>query len=221
MTRGIRPERILASNVLRENPVIAVLRADEARAYDRVIGALVECGIRSIELTLTTPGTLDRLPALIAEFGADAEIGVGTITRTSEARQAIAGGASFLVTPTVNPEVIALAIDHDTQIFPGGLTPTELFGAWKAGASAVKIFPAQTVGPQYGSHLRGPFPELEFLPSGGVGIDDIPAWLLAGALAVSLGGPLVGDALRGGSLAELRARARRALDAVNETRVRG
>jgi 2-dehydro-3-deoxyphosphogluconate aldolase/(4S)-4-hydroxy-2-oxoglutarate aldolase len=218
MTTATRPERILPSASLRQNPVIAVLRADAPGAYDRVIHTLVESGIRSIELTLTTPGTLDHLPSLIAEFGEDAEIGVGTITRTAQARQAIEAGARFLVTPTVNPDIIRLAVDHGTQIFPGGLTPTELFGAWEAGASAVKIFPAQTVGAQYGSHLRGPFPELQFLPSGGVGIEDIPAWLRAGALAVSLGGPLVGDALRDGSLTELRARAARALAAVAETR---
>lgn len=218
MTTDVRATRIAASATLRENPVIAVLRADDAPAYHRVIGALLDCGIRSIELTLTTPGTLDHLPSLIAEFGGDAEIGVGTITRPEQARQAIAGGANFLVTPTVNQEVIALSLDNGTQIFPGGLTPTELFGAWEAGASAVKIFPAQSVGAQYGSHLRGPFPELEFLPSGGVGIEDVPGWLQAGALAVSLGGPLIGDSLRGGPLKELRARARHTLDAVSDTR---
>ena len=82
----------------------------------------------------------------------------------------------------------------------------------------MKIFPAETVGPQYASHLRGPFPDLEFVPSGGIAPGDIPAWLAAGAVAVSLGGPLTGDAFRGGSLDALAERTRRVMEIVAETR---
>jgi 2-dehydro-3-deoxyphosphogluconate aldolase/(4S)-4-hydroxy-2-oxoglutarate aldolase len=96
-------------------------------------------------------------------------------------------------------------------VYPGGLTPSELFSAWEAGATAVKVFPAETVGSRYGTHLRGPFPEIQFVPSGGVTLEDIADWLRVGAAAVSLGSPLIGDALRGGSLADL---AHRATEAV-------
>jgi 2-dehydro-3-deoxyphosphogluconate aldolase/(4S)-4-hydroxy-2-oxoglutarate aldolase len=195
-----------------------VLRAADARDYDSVVDTLAANGIRSIELTLSTPGTFEHLPAMIERVGTDVEIGIGTIVTADQARRAIDAGARYLVTPIINLEVIALAVQNAIPVFPGGLTPTELFSGWDAGATAVKIFPAETVGPQYGGHLRGPFPDIEFIPSGGVGLDDIPTWLKAGAVAVSLGGPLVGDALRGGSLDALAERSRLAVDAAGSAR---
>lgn len=202
--------RLEPSALLLANPLIAVLRARDASDYHAAVEVLAESGVRSIELTLTTPGTFEQLPGLVTRMGSGVEIGVGTVTTADEARRAIDGGAKYLVTPIVNLEVIAVALKASVPVIPGGLTPTELHAAWIAGATAVKIFPAETVGPQYGSHLRGPFPSLRFIPSGGVRLEDIPAWLKAGATAVSLGGPLIGDAMTGGSLTALGERARRA-----------
>jgi 2-dehydro-3-deoxyphosphogluconate aldolase/(4S)-4-hydroxy-2-oxoglutarate aldolase len=208
MEHPIRPE---PSATLQAHPVIAVLRAADPTAYDAVVDVLVDNGVRSVELTLTTPGTVEHLPSLRARIGAAAEIGVGTVTRADQARRAVEAGADYLVTPVVRTEVIEVALDAGIPVIVGGLTPTELFTAWEAGATAVKVFPAQTVGPRFGAHLRGPFPDIRFVPSGGVGLDDIGPWLSAGALAVSLGGPLVGDALDGGSLTALAGRARDAV----------
>jgi 2-dehydro-3-deoxyphosphogluconate aldolase / (4S)-4-hydroxy-2-oxoglutarate aldolase len=208
--------RIEPSPVLLETPLIAVLRAAQATDYDQVVEVLGQNGVRCVELTLSTPGTIDHLPALIDHAGSELEIGVGTITTVTDAQRAIDAGAKYLVTPVINLEIIALALKHRLPVFPGGLTPTELHSAWVAGATAVKVFPAQTVGAKYGSHLRGPFPDLRFVPSGGVGLDDIPAWLNAGATAVSLGGPLIGDALKGGSLQGLAERTKRAVEIVRE-----
>jgi 2-dehydro-3-deoxyphosphogluconate aldolase/(4S)-4-hydroxy-2-oxoglutarate aldolase len=207
-----QPARLEPSELLRVNPIIAVLRARDAADYDAVIDVLVENGVLSVELTLSPPNTFEHLPALVARGGADVEIGLGTITTVDEAQRAIDAGARYLVTPITRLDVIELAVRNGIPVFPGGLTPTELFSAWEAGATAVKIFPAETVGPQYGSHLRGPFPELQFVPSGGITLADIPLWLHAGAAAVSLGGPLIGDALGGGSLTELAERCRVAVN---------
>jgi 2-dehydro-3-deoxyphosphogluconate aldolase / (4S)-4-hydroxy-2-oxoglutarate aldolase len=212
----INTMRIEPSPVLLETPLIAVLRAAQASDYDAVVEVLGQNGVRCVELTLSTPGTIDHLPALIDHAGSELEIGVGTITTVADAQRAIDAGAKYLVTPVINLEIIALALKHRLPVFPGGLTPTELHSAWEAGATAVKVFPAQTVGAKYGSHLRGPFPDLRFVPSGGVGLDDIPAWLNAGATAVSLGGPLIGDALKGGSLQGLAERTKRAVEIVRE-----
>ena len=195
------------SSILLENPVVAVLRARHADEYAPVISALAEGGVRSIELTLSTAGVFDLLPALIRDFGDDVEIGVGTITTTAEAEQALDSGARFLVTPVTDSYIVRAAVARGVPVFPGGLTPTELLSGWRAGATAVKVFPASTVGPGYISQLRGPFPEIQVIPSGGVGIDDAAAWISAGAMAVSLGGPLLGDAFRGGDLGQLTARA--------------
>lgn len=206
------------SAILIGSPVIAVLRAERAADCDPIIDALVDSGVRSIEVTLTTPGTLEHLPGLRQRLGVDAEVGVGTVTSAKIARRAIDAGAGYIVTPVTRTDVIAECMSAEVSVFPGALTPTEVLAAWDAGATAVKIFPAATVGAEYGSHLRGPFPDLRFVPSGGVGLADIEEWLRAGALAVSLGGPLIGDALRGGSINELRARARDACQIVADTR---
>jgi 2-dehydro-3-deoxyphosphogluconate aldolase/(4S)-4-hydroxy-2-oxoglutarate aldolase len=206
------------SAILRGTPIIAVLRAKDAADYAPIIDTLSENGIRSIELTLSTPNTIELLPELLARTGPLVEIGVGTITNADQAQRAIDAGAAFLVTPVLDQEVIALAVRSRLPVYPGGLTPTELHSAWRAGATAVKIFPAETVGAQYGKHLSGPFPELRFVPSGGVLLDDVAAWLSVGATAVSLGGPLIGDALSGGSLEALAERAARVIEIVRSLR---
>ena len=196
------------SDRLASGKVIAVLRAQRVAALTPVCDVLVEEGILSLELTLTTPDLLSALPDLVGRYADAADIGVGTILTEDDARQAIDCGAHYLVTPTMDVPVVRLAVERQIAIFPGGFTPTELGAGWYAGATAVKIFPAQTVGAAYLKHLRGPFPDLEAIPSGGVDLNAAGEWLDAGAVAVSIGGPLLGDALKGGDLAALRDRCR-------------
>ena len=129
---------------------------------------LVEEQILSLEFTLTTPGLLDRLPELVDRYRAVADVGVGTILSTDDAERAMDSGAQYLVTPTMDLAIVDAAVARRIPVFPGGLTPTELFSGWRAGATAVKIFPAQTVGAGYLKHLNGPFPDLLAVPSGGV-----------------------------------------------------
>ncbi|WP_083706306.1 bifunctional 4-hydroxy-2-oxoglutarate aldolase/2-dehydro-3-deoxy-phosphogluconate aldolase [Arthrobacter sp. QXT-31] len=205
------------SAVLRDTRAVAVLRARHASDYAPVIEALQRGGVLSIELTLSTPGVWDELPLLRERFGNSLEIGVGTVTDTSEAQTALELGAAYIVTPVTDPGVIAACVERGVPVYPGGLTPTELHTGWKLGATAVKVFPASTVGAGYVAQLRGPFPDIEVIPSGGVNIEDVPAWIRAGALAVSLGGPLLGDAFKGGDLQDLTARARRVRELIDRT----
>ena len=205
------------SDRLTASKVIAVLRASDVSALAPVCDVLVEEGILNLELTLTTPGLLDALPELVDRYADSADIGVGTILSELEAQRALESGARFLVTPTMNLPVVKLAVERQIAVFPGGLTPTELAAGWDAGATAVKIFPAQIVGAGYLKHLRGPFPDLEAIPSGGVDLDASRQWLAAGAAAVSIGGPLLGDALNGGDLSGLRERCRAVLAVISET----
>lgn len=201
--------RSAPSTLLATTRVVAVLRAAHAREYAPIIEALERGGVRSIELTLSTAGVFEELPVLLERFGSTVEIGVGTVTSARDAEAALDRGSAFVVTPTTDPAVVTACTCRAVPVYPGGLTPTELHTGWQAGATAVKVFPASVVGPGYLAQLRGPFPDLEIVPSGGVSIDDAPAWIAAGALAVSLGGPLLGDAFAGGDLSELTARARR------------
>jgi 2-dehydro-3-deoxyphosphogluconate aldolase / (4S)-4-hydroxy-2-oxoglutarate aldolase len=205
------------SGRLTSGKVIAVLRASHVSALPRVCDVLVEEGILSLELTLTTPGLLDALPEFVYRYAETADVGVGTVLAVSDAHRAMDSGAQYLVTPTMNLAVVRLAVERQVPVFPGGLSPTELAAGWDAGATAVKIFPAQTVGAGYLKHLRGPFPDLEAIPSGGVDLDATREWLQAGAAAVSIGGPLLGDSLKGGDLSALRDRCRAVRAVVNET----
>jgi 2-dehydro-3-deoxyphosphogluconate aldolase/(4S)-4-hydroxy-2-oxoglutarate aldolase len=205
------------SAILSDTRVVAVLRARHASDYAPVIEALRRGGVLSIELTLSTPGVWAELPRLQERFGDGLEIGVGTVTEAAHAETALDLGAAYIVTPVTDPDVIAACVRRGVPVYPGGLTPTELHAGWKLGATAVKVFPASTVGAGYVSQLRGPFPDIQVIPSGGVDIEDVPGWIKAGALAVSLGGPLLGDAFQGGDLQELTARARRVRDLVLQT----
>ncbi|PVE97950.1 bifunctional 4-hydroxy-2-oxoglutarate aldolase/2-dehydro-3-deoxy-phosphogluconate aldolase [Microbacterium sp. TPD7012] len=190
-----------------DSRLVVVARAHRAEDYDTVLDVLIDAGIRSVELTLTTPGTFDRLPHLRAQYGVAADLGVGTVTSATDLARAVDAGASYLVTPITSTAFVAQATDAGVAIVPGGLTPTELFASWSAGAAAVKIFPAGQVGPGYLKDLRGPFPDLVAVPSGGVDLAGASVWLAAGAVAVSVGGPLLGDAFSGGDLVALRDRA--------------
>jgi 2-dehydro-3-deoxyphosphogluconate aldolase/(4S)-4-hydroxy-2-oxoglutarate aldolase len=190
-----------------DSRLIVVARAQRAEDYDAVLEVLIDAGIRSLELTLTTPGTFDRMPRLLAQFGEVADLGIGTVTNAADLARAVDSGASYLVTPITSSAFVEQATDAGVPIVPGGLTPTELFASWSAGASAVKVFPAGQVGPGYLKDLRGPFPDIEVVPSGGVDLAGATAWLAADAAAVSVGGPLLGDAFAGGDLAALRDRA--------------
>lgn len=192
--------------------LIVVIRTDAPAAYVPLLEALVTGGVTSVELTLTTPGTLDALPTLLATFGADLDLGVGTITTPEELHRAAAAGAAYAVTPVTREDLLGAARETGLPIVPGGLTPTELHAGWAGGAAAVKVFPAGQVGPAYVRDLRGPFPDIEVIPSGGVDLDGARDWLAAGAAAVSVGGPLLGDAARGGDLGALTDRARAFVD---------
>ncbi|MDN4616335.1 bifunctional 4-hydroxy-2-oxoglutarate aldolase/2-dehydro-3-deoxy-phosphogluconate aldolase [Leifsonia sp. F6_8S_P_1B] len=191
-----------------ESRLIVVARARQAEDYDRVLEALLDAGVRSVELTLTTPGTIERLPRLLDRFGGDADLGIGTVTSTDQLRRAVEAGARYLVTPITVPELLAEAVTAGVPLVPGGFTPTELFASWSAGASAVKVFPAGRLGAGYVKDLRGPFPDIHVVPSGGVDLESAAEWLAAGAAAVSVGGPLLGDAFARGDLDALRERAR-------------
>jgi 2-dehydro-3-deoxyphosphogluconate aldolase / (4S)-4-hydroxy-2-oxoglutarate aldolase len=205
------------SDRLTSTKVIAVLRASHVSALTPVCDVLVEEGVLSLELTLTTPGLLAALPELVDRYADGADVGVGTILTESEAQRALDSGAQYLVTPIMNLPVVRLAVQHQVAVFPGGLTPTELAAGWDAGATAVKIFPAQTVGAGYLKHLRGPFPDLQAVPSGGVDLDASRQWLAAGAVAVSIGGPLLGDSLKGGDVSALRDRCRAVRAVIDQT----
>ena len=138
-------------------------------------------------------------------------VGAGTVLTADDAKASVDAGAEFLVSPVLDRALVA---SSSVPFYPGTLTPTEIHAAGQAGAPLVKVFPAGGLGPGYLRDIRGPLPAARVMPTGGIKIEDVADWLLAGAVAVGLGGPLLGDAAAGGSLKELAVRARQAVRAV-------
>lgn len=196
--------------------IVAILRAENADRAEAVVDVLVEAGVRSLELTLTTKGALDVVERLAARVPSDVEVGVGTVLAAQEVDRSVDAGATFVVSPSVDTEVIAAARRRGVASYPGAFTPTEISTAWTAGASAVKLFPAGSLGPGYLKAVRGPLPDIPVVPTGGIDTAAVGDWLAAGALAVGMGGPLIGDALSADG--DLHALAERATAAIAAAR---
>ncbi|ASR39251.1 aldolase [Prauserella marina] len=194
------------SGLLAEYRLMAIIRGDDPSACERTAEVLVESGVRLLEVSLTSADALDVLARIAARLGSGAHIGAGTVLTERDARDAREAGATFAVTPALGEGVDA-ALKLGMPVLAGAMTPTEVLAAHRAGATAVKLFPAGELGPGYLKALRDPFPHVPMVPVGGVGLDDLRAYLAAGALAVGVGSPLAGDAPNGGDLDGLRRRA--------------
>lgn len=166
---------------------IAVIRSDDAGEAMRMAEAVVAGGLTTVELTLTTPNAIDVIGQLT---GSDVLVGAGTVTSAAEVEQVVDAGARFIVSPGLSTDVVRAAQDAGRVVVPGVLTPTELMAARAAGATAVKLFPADTVGIGHLKALRSVFPEMAFMPTGGIGLESVPDWINAGAAAVGIGGVL-------------------------------
>ena len=179
-------ERIRAIGII---PVVRATSADEAL---KAIEAIRAGGIDVLEITMTVPGAVD----VIRKVAGHGIIGAGTVLDADDARRCVDAGAQFIVSPSLDVPTIETCNALEIPVFPGALTPTEVVTAWKAGADAVKIFPANAVGgASYLKSLKAPLPQVELIPTGGVSLTNIGDFIKAGALAVGVGADLVkGDA---------------------------
>ena len=177
---------------IKETGIVPVVRAASADGALRAIEAIYRGGIRSAEITMTVPNALRVLEQCAGEFGDKLVVGAGTVLDPETARACILAGAQFLVTPNLRLSTIEMAHRYAKAIIPGALTPTEVLTAWESGADIVKIFPCGNVGgPSYIKALKGPFPQIEMIPTGGVNLKTAGEFLKAGACAVAVGGELV------------------------------
>ncbi len=179
-------------DALRDDKVLAVVRADSIPDAGELCRALAAGGIRVVELTFTTPDVVRHVRrAADASSETGALLGVGTVLTAEQAHAAVDAGARFLVTPGVRAEVARAASAAGVPVFLGAFTPTEVAYAVDLGSEAVKIFPAGQLGPKYLKDLHGPYPDVELLPSGGINADNASSFLAAGALAVCAGTSVV------------------------------
>jgi 2-dehydro-3-deoxyphosphogluconate aldolase/(4S)-4-hydroxy-2-oxoglutarate aldolase len=213
-------ERLPITPQLAQSGVVAILRGSSERHLAGVARTLGEAGVTCLELTLTTPGAVDALAQVRGALDPGVALGMGSVIDADQARACLDAGADFLVSPGVCPEVAVYARERGVPCYPGALTPSELLEAWRLNTPAVKLFPAGSGGVRYLKDVRAPLPQIPLVPTGGVALDQIPDYIAAGAVAVGLGSPLVGDALDGGSLSALAERARVALEAVRVGRDR-
>ncbi len=181
--------------LLEEGGVVPVVRLPDLSRAAAMAQALLDGGVKTIELTMTSPGALDALSLLRREIPAfsdgAAALGMGSVLNPDMGAAAIARGAQFIVAPILDLPTLVLCVERDVPAMPGAFTPTEIQTAWTAGAAVVKVFPATKLGPGYFKDLLAPLPHLKLMPTGGVDLENCGDFIRAGAIAVGVGSALV------------------------------
>jgi 2-dehydro-3-deoxyphosphogluconate aldolase / (4S)-4-hydroxy-2-oxoglutarate aldolase len=177
-------------SIVKEAPLVGIVRRPKVDPV-RCIEHLFQVGIRLVEITMDTVGAVDVLKSLQSRVPSDALLGAGTVTDVVRAEAALAAGATFIVTPNLNLDVIRIAREHGVAIMPGAMTPSEIWNAAAAGADYVKVFPASTLGPGFFREIRGPFAEIPLMATGGVNLENARDFIAFGVDALGVGGALI------------------------------
>jgi len=197
-----------------EQRVFAILRASDGALVADAIDAVVGAGMHTVEVTLTTPGAEQAISEARRRHGDRVHVGAGTVLDERDVRRAVDAGAAFCVSPIVDVAMIEACVRAGVPAVPGTATPTEMVAATRAGATACKVFPSRPDGPSFIRQILAPLPDLVLVPTGGVEIGEVRAYLDATAAAVGLGSSLLVDALRTGDMRALADRAAAVLGAV-------
>ena len=203
---------------LRDSGALGIIRVQTAQDLVQIAKALHAGGLSCLEITMTTPGALRAIEEAREELP-EVVMGAGTVLDAATARQAILSGARFLVTPTLELDVIEVAHRYGVAVIPGSMTPTEILTAWEAGADMVKVFPASILGPNFIKAVHGPLPQIPLVPTGGITADNAGEFIRAGAAMVCAGSWLVDkEAVAEGRYEVLTENARRLVEAVRKAR---
>jgi 2-dehydro-3-deoxyphosphogluconate aldolase / (4S)-4-hydroxy-2-oxoglutarate aldolase len=187
---GTLPPSRSATDELVASGVIAIIRSNDPLRILALAKAIIDGGIRAIEISLTSPGALDAIARLSSQVSAGTIVGAGTVLSTAHAEGAIKAGSQFLFSPSFDAGVLRTAQAHGIPFIPAALTPTEVLSLFGHGLRLIKIFPAGPLGAGYLRDLLGPLPELRAIPTGGITRENARAFLDAGAVAVGIGGAL-------------------------------
>jgi 2-dehydro-3-deoxyphosphogluconate aldolase/(4S)-4-hydroxy-2-oxoglutarate aldolase len=180
----------ISMKYLKQTPLIGIIRNAETSEVESAVAAAMAGGLKTLEITLNRPEAIDQIARIKDRFAGEVELGAGTVLDKESAKQAIDAGAEFIVSPAVLPDVIEYCRSRSIPVFPGALSPTEVLNAYRAGAEMVKVFPIQSLGPAYIKSLKGPFPQIPLMPTGGVTLESVPHYFQAGADALGVGGEL-------------------------------
>jgi len=173
-----------------ELPIVGIIRNMNASDFERILPLYFQAGFTTIEVTMNTVGAENMIKKAKAVFGDTINIGAGTVCNLSDLQKALEVGADFIVTPIIDTDVIEKCVASNIPIFPGAFSTTEIYTAWSLGASMVKVFPISQLGPGYIQSIKGPFPHIKLMPTGGIGLENIKSYKEAGASALGIGGPL-------------------------------
>ncbi len=174
----------------RQLPVVGILRSFKLADIERLVPASIAGGLRNIEITMNSEGAEELISRACTLVGDQANVGAGTVTSIPLLERALTAGASFIVTPTLVPEVIEACVLRGIPVMPGALSPTEIAEAWDLGATIVKLFPAEALGPGYIKAVKAPLPHIPLMPTGGVSVATLQDFKRAGADAFGVGSPL-------------------------------
>jgi 2-dehydro-3-deoxyphosphogluconate aldolase/(4S)-4-hydroxy-2-oxoglutarate aldolase len=171
-------------------PLVGIIRNVSPEDLKSILPIYREAGLTTVEITMNTPGATDMIRYAIENEHHGLNIGAGTVCTKEDLDLALEAGAQFIVTPVISKKVIKSCVKKGIPVFPGAFTPTEIYNAWSLGASMVKIYPATSLGPDYIKDLKAPMNQLKLLPTGGVGLENMAAFLKAGANGLGIGGQL-------------------------------
>jgi 2-dehydro-3-deoxyphosphogluconate aldolase/(4S)-4-hydroxy-2-oxoglutarate aldolase len=202
--------------------LIPVVRASSADEAGSIVEAIKEGGLSILEITMTVPGALRVIEQVADRYEDKILLGAGTVLDAETARAVILAGAQFVVTPSLKVSTIEVCKRYSKVVIPGALTPTEVLTAWEAGADFVKVFPCDNVGgPKYIKALKGPFPQIDLIPTGGVNLHSAAEFLAAGSAALAVGSELVDKkAVSAGDFAKITDNARKFLDVLQAARAK-
>lgn len=186
----MRPELDIASNLLRSR-LIGIVRSATPVDLVEACRSMHSGGVKCVEITLNSPGALHAIERVRSDLPAGCVIGAGTVLDAETAKQALSAGAQFIVTPIVDMKTIELVHSRNAPILPGAYSPTEIYTAWKAGATMVKLFPATNLGASFLKEVLLPLPELRICPTGGVNLQNAREWFDAGASALGVGSAML------------------------------
>lgn len=181
---------IFSWDLFNKMPIVGIIRGLSVDEIDFVLPIYKEAGFTTIEITLNTPEALSVIGSLSNQYNGALNVGVGTVCTLDDLSAALDAGANFIVTPIFKSEVVKKCVSMEVPIFPGAFSPTEIYEAWELGASMVKLYPASVVGPAYVSAVLAPLNKVKLMPTGGIHLSNMLAFMKAGAASLGIGSEL-------------------------------
>ena len=181
---------IFSWDLFNKMPIVGIIRGLSVAEIDFVLPIYKEAGFTTIEITLNTPEALSVIGSLANQYNGALNVGAGTVGTLDDLVAAVNAGANFIVTPIFKSEVVKKCVSMEVPIFPGAFSPTEIYEAWELGASMVKLYPASVVGPAYVSAVLAPLNKVKLMPTGGIHLSNMLAFMKAGAASLGIGSEL-------------------------------